>query len=85
MIVCSGLGRWGLLYLWCQVIHRQDRYIEADSSGRAALLIGHWQDKLDVLRERSNVQDGGHVSNLHVVNRMLQREDHVQLQVLLGK
>lgn len=58
-------------YLWSLIVYRKQGDVETDSSGGAAFLAGHGQDKLNMLRVRSDVMDRRHVSHLHIVDSML--------------
>lgn len=61
-------------YLWGLIVHRKNCNIEADPIQSASMLIADGKNKLDLLRFGSNVLQGWHVSNFHIVHSMLQKE-----------
>lgn len=58
-------------YLRGLVVYRQHCNVETDTSGSSALLTGHRQHKLNMLRIRPNILERRHISHFHVVDSML--------------
>lgn len=67
-------------HLWGLVVHRKNCNIEADLIQSASMLIADRKNKLDLLRFRSNVLQGWHVSNFHIVHSMLQKRKGVHVR-----
>lgn len=60
-----------LRYLRGLVVYWQKCNIETDSSSSSAMLTGHRQHKLNMLRIRPNILERRHISHFHVVYSML--------------
>lgn len=67
-------------HLWGLVVHGKNCNIEANPMQSASMLIADRKNKLDLLGFRSNVLQGWHVSNFHIVHSMLQKRKGVHVR-----
>lgn len=60
-----------LFHLWLLVVHWHHSDVKADPGDCFAQVVGHREDKLDILGIRADVHDWRHVGYFHKVHCML--------------